>query len=52
MEVFHAWSYGKMLDSYNSIIPNVFDEMSKLNSPPPKLIILLCNNKAYPISIT
>ena len=32
--------------------PKVFDEMSKLISPPRKLIILLQNNKAYPISIT
>ena len=40
------------VDSYIAIIPKVFDEMSKLISPPPKLIILLWNNKAYPISIT
>ena len=51
-EVFSVWVCGKRFGSYNAIISRVFDEMSKLISPPPKLIILLCNNKAYPISIT
>ena len=51
-EVFGVWVCGKGFGSYSAIISKVFDEMSKLISPPPKLIILLCNNKAYPISIT
>jgi hypothetical protein len=47
-----VWVCGKRFGSYSAIIPKVFDEMYRLIYPPPKLIILLCNNKAYPISIT
>ena len=50
-EVFGVWVCGKRFGSYSAIIPKVFDEMSKLISPPPKLKKLICNNKAYPISI-